>query len=124
MTLEELLAIDLRSHPGRYDIYDSLAEIEGKMQDGWHGFRAGNTFILNKRDKNGYLEFHCYNAERGDQLAKNVKTLLDNARDAGFEIAWTPYQNSKINELFKTIVAEDYLHIEEIQDGYLAKVRL
>jgi hypothetical protein len=124
MTLEELLAVDLRSHPDRQSAKESLVEIEGKMKDGWSGFRAGNTFILNKRDSNGYLEFHCYNAERGEQLAKNVKSLLDTARDSGFKVAWTPYKNAKINELFKIIVSDDCLDIVEIQDGYLAKVRL
>jgi hypothetical protein len=124
MTLIELLEIDLRSHPDRLNAEQSLAEIEGKMKEGWHGFRSGNTFIMNKPDKNGYLEFHCYNAEPGKQLAKNVVEFFGEARDSGFKVAWTPYKNPKINKLFKSFIDDDCLDIVEIQDGYLAKVRL
>lgn len=124
MTLEELLAVDLRSHPDRGSASESLAEIEGKMKDGWTGFRSGNTFIMNKRDVNGYLEFHCYNAEHGEQLAKNVIKFFDEAKTAGFTVAWTPYSNPKINDLFKSFIPEERLDIVDIENGYLAKVRL
>jgi hypothetical protein len=124
MTLIELLKIDLRSHPDRLTAEESLAEIESKMEEGWAGFRSGNTFIMNKRDKNGYLEFHCYNAEHGEQLAKNVIKFFDDAKESGFKVAWTPYKNPKINELFMSFIPNECLDIVEIQDGYLAKVRL
>lgn len=124
MTLEKLLAVDLRSHPDRGSPTESLSEIEGKMKDGWTGFRSGNTFIMNKPDKNGYLEFHCYNAERGEQLAKNVVKFFDEAKTAGFTVAWTPYSNPKINDLFKSFISKDRLDIVDIENGYLAKVRL
>jgi hypothetical protein len=124
MTLEELLAVDLRSHPDRHSAEESLAEIQGKMQEGWRGFRSGNTFIMNKPDKNGYLEFHCYNADHSEQLAKNVLKFFGEAKESGFKVAWTPYKNPKINGLFKSFIKDDCLDITEIQDGYLAKVRL
>ena len=125
MTFEELLEIDRqRNHPDRVDYHDTLAEIAQLMSEGWSIIRKNNTVIVNKGVSKEVIEYHCFNAEKSTQLAKNVVSFLDDARSAGFKIAETPYQNPRINELFKQVIDPDKLEIQTTKTGFNAIVRL
>jgi hypothetical protein len=125
MTFEELLEIDRQhNHPDRVDYNDTVAEIAQLMSEGWSIIRKNNTVIVNRGVNKEEIEYHCFNAESGTQLAKNVVSFLDDARSAGFKIATTPYQNPRINELFKHTIDADKLEIQTTKTGFNAIVRL
>lgn len=127
MKLVELLHHDHSvNHASSQSFLTSVEEILNKVIQGYQLSRFGNTAIIHKHigAVGEGIEFHCYNAESGEQLAQNVLTFLARCKEQGLAWAETPYQNTRITELFKQHIPATDLTIAEIPEGYLATVRL
>lgn len=127
MKIVELLHHDhVVNHQTSSSFLTSVEEILNRIIAGYQLSRFNNTVIIHKNI--GAIgegtEFHCYNAEPGEQLAQNVLLFLDQCRQAGQSWAETPYQNKRITELFQQHIAADCLTITETPTGILATVRL
>lgn len=127
MTPDEILEIDAqRNHPKGTQAGNLRAAINDFLSKRGHIVRQGNTLIMFRGggDSND-VEYHCFNADSPQILAENVMKFFVMAKKLGYKTATTPYENPKINDLFKKIVARKYeVEIEEKDDGYEAKVRL
>ena len=88
--------------------------------------QEGNTLIVfNNSDGDADLEYHCFNADAPMNLAANVMKFFELAKKLGYKTATTPYENPKISELFKQVIAKQYKVDIKRKDGrYEAKVRL
>lgn len=127
MKLVELLHHDHTvNHTSSQSFLTSVEEILNKVIAGYQLSRFNNTVIIHKPTGavGEGVEFHCYNAEPGTQLAQNVLTFLAQCREQGSAWAETPYQNKRITELFQQHIPATDLTIAEIPAGYLATVRL
>ena len=128
MTPEEILAIDAqRNHePGtevghlRALINEQIREHQGEL------VQSGNTLIVfSNSDGDADVEYHCFNADTPPNLAANVMKFFVMAKKLGYKTATTPYDNPKISDLFKQVVAKQYKVDIKRKDGhYEAKVRL
>lgn len=127
MKIVELLHHDhVTNHASSSSFLTSVEEILNRVIEGYSLSRFNNTAIIHKNlgALGEGVEFHCYNAESGEQLAQNVLAFLDQCRSQGQAWAETPYQNKRITELFQQHIAADCLTIAETPTGYLATVRL
>ena len=124
--LELLYRDHERNHPDSDSFMDSVEEILDKILEGYQLVRKNNTLIIYRFTgaKGEGVEFHCYNAAPGFELAQNVVSFLSDRREQGIAWAATPYQNPRITELFEAVIPEDNLDVAVTPIGFLATVRL
>lgn len=127
MRIVEILALDhARNHPNSSTMLVSVEEILTKITEGYQLYRADKTVIIHKYlgSVGDGVEFHCYNAGSGEELAQTVLAFMAHAREHGASWCVTPYQNQKINELFAAHIPAANLSIVETATGFEATVRL
>jgi len=127
MSIVEILQRDHdRNHSDSKDFLVSVDEILEKTVEGYRLARKTKTVILH-RPVGGLgegIEFHCYNAGSGQELASAVLELFEECKQAGATWAMTPYENPKINELFIANIPADRLTIVKTERGFEATTRL
>jgi len=102
MTPDEILEVDAkRNHPAGTLAGHLRAEINQELRQKGQVIQQGDTLIVFRSTKHGVVEYHCFNADTPENLAKNVLSVWGMFKKLGFKTAVTPYQNPKISELFK-----------------------
>lgn len=127
MTPDEILEIDAkRNQPKGTSAGNLRAIINGQLRTKGQIVQQGDTLIVfNNADGDKDIEFHCFNADTPENLAKNVVAFFGLAKKLGYKTATTPYKNPKVSELFKHYLPEHYkLDIKHSDGLYEAKVRL
>jgi hypothetical protein len=125
MTPDEILEIDAaRNHPPGTVAGHLKADINENNRQKGSVVQQGNTLVMFRMVTPDTVEFHCFNADSPQNLIRNVEAVLRMFKKIGIAFAETPYANPKVSELFKQISNEFSVEIEEIPDGFLAKVRL
>lgn len=127
MTPAEILEIDAkRNHPPGTKAGNLMAIINEELRGNSHLVQQGDTLIIfNNAGGVGNAEFHCFNADTPENLAKNVLKFFEMLQKLGYKTASTPYENPKISDLFNTLIAPKHEVKINKQDGrYVAKVRL
>jgi hypothetical protein len=104
----------------------SVEEILNKIIEGYKLTRKNQTVIIYRPvgAVGDGVEFHCYNAGSGSELAKNVLEFFEDCRQAGATWTMTPYQNPVINRLFEVNIPADRLTIVKTATGFEATTRL
>lgn len=104
----------------------SVEEILVKVTQGYQLYRADKTVIIYKflGSMGDGVEYHCYHAGTGAELANTVMEFMDFVKHTGTSWCVTPYQNPVISELFKANIPADRLSIRDTQTGIEATVRL
>lgn len=114
------------NHKDRKYIWVSIEEILEKILEGYSLTRKNKTIII-YRCVGGLgdgVEFHCYNAGTGAELATNVLEFFEDCRERGATWTMTPYQNPRISQLFETNIAAERLTIVQTPTGFEATTRL
>jgi hypothetical protein len=127
MTPIEILHHDhVKNHTDSQHFLISVDEILDRVITGYKLAKFDKTMIIHREQGSmgEGMEFHCYNAGTGDELAVAVVTFLDQLREQGLSWAWTPYQNSKINMLLEKYIPTERLTVVKTETGYEATVRL
>ena len=114
------------NHKHSKDFMVSVEEILVNMLDGYKLTRKNQTVIIYKPvgSVGDGVEFHCYNAGHGSELAQNVLNFFEDCRESGATWAVTPYQNPKINQLFLANIPAERLTIVQTPTGFEATTRL
>ena len=103
MTPDEILEVDAkRNHPAGTVAGHLRAEINESLRKKGQLVQQGNTLIVFRSAKEGVAEYHCFNADTPENLARNVMAFWEMLKQIGFKTAVTPYQNPKINDLFRS----------------------
>ncbi len=126
MTPIEILEIDSKRNSQGEDAQGLVRLINiFKAKYGASIIREGDTLILyHETDKNN-VEFHCFNADTAENLAKNVLRFFDTLKKNGYKTAETPYDNPKITKLFQQSIEPKNLNITKGKyHDYIAKVIL
>lgn len=127
MSIVEILQRDHdKNHSDSENFLVSVDEILEKMVAGYRLARKKKTVILYKHTGSvgEGIEFHCYNAGSGQELASNVLDFFEDCRQAGATWTMTPYKNPVINKLFETSIPADRLTIVATVNGFEATTRL
>jgi hypothetical protein len=127
MTPAEILEVDAkRNHPPGTKAGNLMAIINEELRGNSQLVQQGNTLILfGNAGGVGNAEFHCFNADTPENLAKNVLKFLEMLQKLGYKTASTPYENAKISDLFKAFIAPKHeVKIDKKDGRYVAKVRL
>jgi hypothetical protein len=127
MTPAEILEVDAkRNHPPGTSAGNLMAIINDQLRGNNQLVQQGNTLIVFGNSGGvGNVEFHCFNADTPENLAKNVVKFFEMAKKLEYKTASTPYKNSKISELFKKFLPSKYkVKIDQKDGRYVAKVRL
>ena len=127
MTPAEILEVDAkRNHPPGTKAGNLMAIINEELRGNSHLVQQGDTLIIFKNAGGvGNAEFHCFNADTPENLAKNVLKFFEMLQKLGYKTASTPYENPKISDLFNTLIAPKHKVKIDKKDGrYVAKVRL
>ena len=127
MTPDEILEIDAqRNHEPGTQAGHLRALINEQLRNKGDLVQSGNTLIVfSNSDGDDDVEYHCFNADTPPNLAVNVMKFFEMAKKLGYKTATTPYENPKISELFKQIIAKTYKVDIKSKDGhYEAKVSL
>ena len=125
MTPKEILEIDARNnHSFGTKAGHLMAEINDDLRVGAQIVQEGNVLILFKPVEPGVVEFHTFNADTPQNLAKAVKRLAIMLKKAGAKIMQTTYTNEKISELLKNYGAEFSIDITKANGVFTAKVSL
>jgi hypothetical protein len=127
MNIVEILQRDHdRNHADSENFLVSVEEILEKTVEGYRLAKKRNTVILHKPvgGLGEGIEFHCYNAGTGLELATNVLEFFEDCRQAGATWAITPYENPVINKLFEMSIPADRLTIVKTERGFEATTRL
>ena len=123
----EILALDhKKNHSDRKYFWVSVEEILGKLLEGYTLSRKNKTIIIHKPlgAVGDGVEFHCYNAGSGQELAHAVLDFFEDCRQRGATWTMTPYQNPVINQLFQANIPADRLTIVTTEQGFEATTRL
>ena len=127
MTPDEILEIDAkRNQPKGTSAGNLRAIINGQLRTKGQIVQQGDTLIVfNNADGDKDVEFHCFNADTPQNLAKNVIAFFGLAKKLGYKTATTPYKNEKISDLFRQMLPKQYdVEIKHKKGFYEAKVRL
>lgn len=127
MTMIEILHQDyLRNHQDRSAFAQCLEELLRRITEGYTLSRFERTIIIHKfiGATGEGIEFHCYNAGNSTELTEAVLKFLSWAEGSGSQWAQTPYQNPKINQLFKQAITPEQLSIIDTPTGFEATIRL
>jgi len=127
MTPAEILEVDAkRNHPPGTKAGNLMAIINEELRGNSKLVQQGNTLILfGNAGGVGNAEFHCFNADTPENLAKNVLKFFEMLQKLGYKTASTPYENAKISDLFKAFIAPKHeVKIDKKDGRYVAKVRL
>jgi hypothetical protein len=125
MTPKEILEIDARNnHPFGTKAGNLIAQINRTLMDGGDIVQEGNVLLLYVTKSPGVVEFHTFNADTPQNLAKAVQSLAVLLKKAGAKEMFTTYKNPKINELFKNYGSKFNIDITESDGVFTAKVSL
>jgi hypothetical protein len=127
MTPAEILEVDAkRNHPPGTKAGNLMAIINEELRGNSKLVQQGNTLILfGNAGGVGNAEFHCFNADTPENLAKNVLKFFEMLQKLGYKTSSTPYENAKISDLFKAFIAPKHeVKIDKKDGRYVAKVRL
>lgn len=127
MTVVEILQRDHDvNHADSENFLVSVEEILNKVLEGYSLTRKNQTVIIHKPigSVGDGVEFHCYNGGSGLELASNVLEFFEDCRQRGATWTMTPYQNSKINQLFEANIPPERLTIVRTPTGFEATTRL
>jgi len=127
MTVVEILQRDHNmNHSDSEHFFVSVEEILNKVIEGYSLTRKHNTVIIHKPvgSVGDGVEFHCYNAGSGSELASNVLEFFEDCRQRGATWTMTPYQNPVINKLFEANIPPERLTIVKTPIGFEATTRL
>ena len=125
MTPDEILTVDAqRNHPAGTVAGNLRAQINAEIRDGGQLVRQGDTLIVFKPLKNKTAEYHCFNADTPENLAKNVLAFWSMLIQLGFETARTSYENPKITELFRSFGRDYTVDIKKRDGHFLATTDL
>jgi hypothetical protein len=125
MTPKEILEIDARNnHSFGTTAGHLMAEINNDLRSGGQVVQEGNVLIVYKPIEPGIVEFHTFNADTPQNLAKAVKGLAIMLRKAGAKIMQTTYTNEKISELLKNYGSGFSIVITKSDGVFTAKVSL
>lgn len=125
LTPEEILEIDAkRNHPPGTTLDDLIDSINAELIEGGNVVRHKNVLIAYRTVAPGVVEHHSYNADNVQNLIEANKQLWRMLKKVGAEIAYTYYENPKINQLFETALDEFDISIAKTKDGFIAEVRL
>ena len=114
------------NHKDSKHFFASVEEILNKVIEGYSLTRKNNTIIIHRPvgSVGDGVEFHCYNAGTGAELAANVLEFFQDCRERGATWTMTPYQNPAINKLFEANITAERLTIVATPTGFEATTRL
>ena len=126
MTPEQIIKHDVKHNQEGLTFDDVVLQIDYEIKnENARLVREGNTLIIFKTKEDGSCEFHCFNADTPDNLAKNVITFLTLAKKLGYTSASTPYKNPAVSHLIKKFFTGKFdFEINHTEDGYVAEVSL
>jgi len=127
MHIIEILQQDhLVNHSDSKHFLVSVEEILSRMLEGYLLTRKNKTIIIYRPigSVGDGVEFHCYNAGSGKELAANVLEFFEDCRQTGATWTQTPYQNPRITELFTANISAERLTIVATPTGFEATTRL
>lgn len=125
MTPDEILEIDARNnHPFGTKAGHLRAQINKATMAGGGLIKEGNVLLLYIPKEPGIVEFHTFNADAPQNLAKAVYALAKVLKRVGAKMMYTTYTNPKISELFKKYSSGFDVKITQDGDIFTAKVRL
>lgn len=125
MTPDEILEIDAkRNHPAGTLAGHLRAEINRNIRGGGQVVQQGDTLIAFIAKEKGVVEYHCFNADTPENLAKNVLAFWGMLRKAGAHKAVTPYQNPKISDLLRHFCKPYKVGIQRKGDVFIATTDL
>ena len=127
MTALEILHYDhLKNHTDSQHFLISVEEILERVLMGYTLSKFDKTMIIHRLQgaQGEGIEFHCYNAGTGQELAQAVLEFFEQSRDRGLTWATTPYKNDKITVLFRQHIPTERLSVAKTETGYEATVRL
>jgi hypothetical protein len=125
MTPDEILEVDARNnHPFGTKAGHLRAQINDTLAAGGNVVKEGNTLLMYLAKEPGVVEFHTFNADTPQNLAKSVRALALMLKKAGAKIMFTTYTNPKISELFKAYSSEFSTKITEANGIFTAEVSL
>jgi hypothetical protein len=125
MTPNEILEIDAKRNHSPGTLAGHLrADINDDLRAGGEIFQFGDTLIVYKAVQPGIVEHHSFNADTPQNLVEANKKLWRLLKKAGSVMAYTTYQNPKINKLFEQAGDEFPVEITEDNGLFTAKVSL
>jgi len=126
MTPEQIIRHDAEHNQEDMSLEEIVAQINHEINnEGARLVQEGDTLIIFKTKEDGSCEFHCFNADTPDNLAKNVVTFLTLAKKLGYQSASTPYKNPAVSHLIKKFFTGKFnFEINHTEDGYVAEVTL
>jgi hypothetical protein len=126
MTPDQIIKHDAEHNQEDMSLDEIVAQINHEINnEGARLVQEGNTLIIFKTKEDGSCEFHCFNADTPENLAKNVVTFLTLAKKLGYPSASTPYKNPAVSHLIKKFFTGKFdFEINHTEDGYVAEVTL
>jgi len=126
MTPEQIIRYDAEHNQEGFTFEALVRRIQEEIEnENAHLVREGDTVIIFKKAQNGSCEFHCFNADTPQNLAKNVLVFLELAKKIGFYKAFTPYKNPAVSHLIQKFFTGKYhFTITQLGDGFVAEVTL
>jgi len=125
MTPDQILEIDAkRNHPPGTQAGNLRALINRTTERGGGVLQQGNTLVTFRLVKPNTVMFHTYNADTPQNLVKNVEMVFQVLKKLNVKMAMTTYTNPKINDLFKLHSKNYKVEIDQVREGFVAKVRL
>jgi hypothetical protein len=125
MTPKEILEIDARNnYPFGTKAGHLMAKINAATRNGGELIQQGNVLLLYIPKEPGVVEFHTFNADTPQNLAKAVEALAVVLKKAGAKMMVTTYKNPKITELFKKYSTKFDIEITYANGIFTAKVCL
>jgi hypothetical protein len=125
MTPDEILEIDAqRNHPPGTQAGHLRGMINENTEQNGGIVQQGDTLVMFRLSAPKTVEFHCFNADTPQNLVKNLEVVLRMFKKLNLKMATTPYENPKINELFKLLPKEFKVQIVKTRDGFVAEVKL
>lgn len=127
MTPLQILHHDhVKNHTDSEHFLVSVEEILDRVITGYRLTQFDKTMIIYREQgaQGEGMEFHCYNAGTGQELAQAVLEFFDRCSEQGLSWAWTPYQSSRVTALFEQHIPTERLTVVKTETGYEATVRL
>lgn len=125
MTPDQILDIDAqRNHPPGTVAGNLRAQINAEIRQGGQVVMQGDTLIVFRPTGKGVVEYHCFNADTPENLARNVMTFWGMLAKMGVTVAVTPYENPKITELFRSFGSAYKTDIVKDGDQFIATTHL
>jgi hypothetical protein len=124
--LQILHADHNKNHADSHHFLISVEEILELVIEGYRLAKFDKTMIIHRElgSVGDGMEFHCYNAGTGDELAHTVLEFLEQCRQQGLSWAWTPYKSPQVTALLRQYIPTERLTVAETDIGYEATVRL